>query len=218
MNTVQYFCPVQFIMTITERKEREKQELKDLILSGARKLFLEKGIQQTTMRNIAEAINYSPGTIYVYFKDKNDILHAIHQEGFKQLGGQFATLFSVADPLERLKAMGRVYIRFALDNPEMYSLMFIQEAPIDFLDETCDEEWTEGKATFNVLQSTVGECVASGRFAGHNVEHLSYLVWSIVHGLCSLKVCNRIKTGILSNPDTIVDDAYTSFLKIIDKL
>lgn len=205
-------------MATLERRVKEKLELKQLILAGARKLFLEKGIAQTTMRNIAEEINYSPGTIYVYFKDKNDILHAIHQEGFKQLGGQFATLFSVADPMERLKAMGRVYIRFALDNPEMYSLMFIQEAPIDFLVETHDEEWNEGKATFNVLQTTIGECVASGRFAGHNVEHLSYLVWSIVHGLCSLKVCNRIKTGILSNPDTIVEDAFDSFLKIIDNL
>ena len=59
-------------MGIPDRKEREKQELRDLILKEARALFLEEGFEKTSLRKIAERIEYSPTTIYLYFKDKNE--------------------------------------------------------------------------------------------------------------------------------------------------
>ena len=67
-------------MSVAERKARQKEELKALILKASMKLFVEKGIEQTTIRNIADAIDYSIGTVYVYFKDKNAILHALHTQ------------------------------------------------------------------------------------------------------------------------------------------
>ena len=60
-------------MTITTRKERQKEELKGKILQAAKELFMEKGFEDTSIRNIAEKIEYSPTTIYLYFKDKDDI-------------------------------------------------------------------------------------------------------------------------------------------------
>ena len=97
-------------MGIAERKARDKENLRALILQGAKKLFVEHGIEQTTIRKIAEEINYSVGTIYVYFKDKNAILHALHSQGFSELGSRFQVLFKVKDPMERLRSMGRVYL------------------------------------------------------------------------------------------------------------
>src|ERR1043165_5647478 len=102
-------------MGTTERKAREKEELKALILKAARKLFVEKGIGQTTIRNIADAIDYSVGTVYVYFRDKNEILHALHTQSFAELSGQFKILYNVKDPMERLRAMGKVYITYDLE-------------------------------------------------------------------------------------------------------
>ena len=131
-------------MSITERKAKEKEELRALILQGAKKLFIENGIEQTTIRNIADEISYSVGTVYVYYKDKNSILHDLHTLGFKQLGGEMRVLMSVAEPMERLAAIGRVYIRFAVDNPDMYDLMFNMKAPMEFLERTDEEEWNEG--------------------------------------------------------------------------
>ncbi|MBK7338149.1 MAG: helix-turn-helix transcriptional regulator [Saprospirales bacterium] len=61
-------------MGINERKEREKVELRGLILKGAMEVFLEEGFENTSIRRIAERVEYSPGTIYVYFKDKDEIL------------------------------------------------------------------------------------------------------------------------------------------------
>src|SRR3954467_9769237 len=116
-------------MGIAERKQEEKQEMHNRILNGARKIFLEKGYDQTSMRNIAQEINYSPGSIYFYFKDKSEIFHELHKEGFHLLVNQLKVLNKVADPFERLKAMGRIFIQFAKDNKDYYNLMFIVDEP-----------------------------------------------------------------------------------------
>jgi len=204
-------------MGVAERKAKEKEELRSLILQGAKKLFVQKGIEQTTIRSIAEAIDYSVGTVYVYFKDKNAILHALHTQGFAELGGQFAVLFNVTDPMERLKAMGRVYIRFAHENPDMYELMFSIKAPMEFLN-AVNEEWKEGKAAFTVLQTTVQQCMEAGHFDGHRLEPLTFMIWSLVHGMCSLEIGQRTKSVNLQEADGIVEQAYDEFLKILDKL
>ena len=204
-------------MSTAERKAREKEELKALILKASMKLFVEKGIEQTTIRNIADAIDYSIGTVYVYFKDKNAILHALHTQCFSELGGQFRVLYSVKDPLERLKAMGKVYIQYAMDNPDKYDLMFNLKEPMEFLNNIKAKEWDEGAATFDVLRTTVQECIKAGHFEGHNLEPLSYMIWSVVHGMCSLEIRARTKGVHFKKPETIVTDAYNEFLKLIDR-
>ena len=156
-------------MSVADRKAREKEALKMLILKGAKKLFLEKGIEQTTIRNIADEIDYSVGTVYVYFKDKNAILHDLHSIGFQELGGYFKDLFEIKDPMERLRKMGFVYIKFALENQEMYDLMFNVKAPMEFLENSNNEDWNEGVVTFNHVKNTIKECIDKGHFIGHNV-------------------------------------------------
>ncbi len=205
-------------MAIADRKAKEKEDLKALILESARKLFVENGVEQTNIRSIAENIDYSIGTIYKYFKDKNAILHALHTQGFHDLGSQFTVLYNVKDPIERLTAMGNVYIKFAKEHPDIYDLMFNLKAPMEFLDTINEEEWNEGKATFDVLRTSVKDCMGAGHFKGHTLEPLAFLVWSTVHGMCSLEIRQRTKGVNLKNPETIVTEGYNEFLKIIDKL
>ena len=218
MNNVHFLCAEIDFMGTTERKAREKEELKALILKAARKLFIEKGIGQTTIRNIADSIDYSIGTVYVYFRDKNEILHALHTQSFADLGSQFKILYNVKDPMERLKAMGKVYISYGLDNPDMYDLMFNLKAPMEFLETIQKDEWDEGKATFEVLKTTLKECMDAGHFKGHKLEPLSFLIWSCVHGMCSLEISSRTQNVNIKNPENIVKDGYDEFLKIINKL
>nr|WP_294782387.1 TetR/AcrR family transcriptional regulator [uncultured Flavobacterium sp.] len=205
-------------MSTAERKAREREALKALILKAAKKLFVEKGIEQTTIRNIADEIDYSVGTVYVYFKDKNAILHDLHSIGFQELGSYFQDLFTIADPKERLKKMGSSYIKFALENAEMYDLMFNLKAPMEFLENSDNDSWDEGAVTFSYVKKTVGECIADGHFIGHNAEALSFMVWSLVHGMCCLEIRQRTKGVKFTNPDTILFDGYNEFLKIIEKL
>jgi AcrR family transcriptional regulator len=204
-------------MGTTERKQKEREELQDLILQSARSLFVKNGVEQTTIRNIAEKIDYSVGTVYKYFRDKNAILHALHTQGFQDLGGQFAVLQHVKDPMERLRTMGKVYIQFAQHQPDMYDLMFSLKAPMDFLETIHQQEWNEGKATFGALRITVKQCMDEGHFKGHHLEPLAYLIWSCVHGMCSLEISNRVDGVNLRKPKTIVMDAYHEFVRMIDQ-
>lgn len=204
-------------MGITERKAKEKEELKSLILRAAKKLFVEKGIEKTTIRNIANEIEYSVGTVYVYYKDKNDILNDLHTLGFRQLGGEMKVLSNVADPMERLKALGRVYLIFATENPDMYDLMFSMKAPMDFLESEHKKNWNEGKATFEVLRATVNQCMEKGHFNGHQLEPLAFAIWSMVHGMASLHISQRIKGVNLADPETMLMRGYEEFVLILDK-
>ncbi|MDQ6763855.1 MAG: TetR/AcrR family transcriptional regulator, partial [Bacteroidota bacterium] len=131
-------------MTVANRKQREKEEMRTLILDAVRSIFLEKGYDQTSIRNIAERIEYSPGTIYLYFKEKDEIFHALHEEGFRRMLTRMQPLQHVADPFERLKALGKVYIEFAQENKDFYDLMFIVQAPMN-MEEV--EKWKMGENT-----------------------------------------------------------------------
>ena len=205
-------------MGIADRKEREKEELRASILDAARKLFLEKGVEKTSIRNIADLIEYSPGSIYHYFRDKNEIFHALHQGGFQALGEKMQVLASVQNPMERLKAMGSIYIRFAMENPDMYDLMFIKEAPIDHIYDLEHCNWKEGAGAFDTLRQTISQCIDQGYFLGHDVEPLSYMIWSTVHGMVSLNIRKRCEVIDFEDKDQIVNLGLQSLFKILDQL
>ena len=89
-------------MGVAERKEREKEVLREQILAAAKTLFLEKGVEKTSIRNIADLIEYSPGSIYHYFKDKDEIFYALHQGGFQQLMSKMLVINDLPNPMDRL--------------------------------------------------------------------------------------------------------------------
>src|SRR5262245_740434 len=105
---------------MADRRERERHEMRERIIEAARRLFVTEGYDRTTLRRIAEEIEYTPGAIYAYFKDKDAILYALHQQGFEQLGRRMAEAVAGAgNPLVALERIGREYLAFAVENPEM---------------------------------------------------------------------------------------------------
>lgn len=177
-------------MTIAARKLRQKEEMKDLILNTAMKLFLEEGFGNVSIRRIAEKIEYSPATIYLYFKDKDDILCALHCAGFEELYKRQQSIRSIKDPAKRLHKHGEIYIRFALENPEYYNLMFIMRSPIKKFEEG-GEQWNIGMRSYDVLRSDVKAVIDAGILHDKDVEIVSFGLWSLVHGMVSLILRNR---------------------------
>jgi AcrR family transcriptional regulator len=204
-------------MTISTRKERQKEELRAKILQTAKELFIEHGFEQTSIRNIAERIEYSPTTIYLYFKDKDDIFHALHLEGFILLNQYFRALEHVSDPFERLKAISKSYINFAVENGEFYDLMFINRSPINSINKE-DAKWEEGKRAFGFLTGTITECIEKGYFKGMNSEVLAFTVWSMVHGVCSLEIRNRCDVISEENRQDLSDKACAMIIEIFERM
>jgi AcrR family transcriptional regulator len=204
-------------MTISNRKERQKEELRGKILQAARELFMQKGFEDTSIRNIAEKIEYSPTTIYLYFKDKDDIFFALHSEGFTLLNQYFKPLAHVADPFERLKAISKAYITFAMENGEFYDLMFIIRSPMKSLEnDNC--KWEEGNRAFQFLVNTIAECMNQGYFKGMQPEIVAFTCWSMVHGIASLEIRNRCSVVSELNQVDLAQKACNLVIEILDRM
>src|SRR5579863_67603 len=105
-------------MGIVERKEKQKQEIHKMILEASMKLFVEQGFVNVSIRKIADLIEYSPTTVYLYFKDKDEILFELHKIGFQKFDGMNDNIRAIEHPLQRLYKMGENYFEFGLENPE----------------------------------------------------------------------------------------------------
>jgi AcrR family transcriptional regulator len=179
-------------MGIQERKEKQKLEIRKLILDASIKLFSDEGFGNVTIRKIADLIEYSPTTVYLYFKDKDEIFTALHDIGFQRLTEANQDLASIHNPLLRLHKMGENYLHFGMENPEFYNLMFIMGEPMKvFSAEGCD--WKPGDAAISVLKATVTECMEKGYMAKGDPQLVSLAVWSFVHGLVSLAIRERME-------------------------
>jgi AcrR family transcriptional regulator len=201
-------------MGIAERKLEEKQEMHKRILDGARKIFLEKGYEQASMRSIAQEIRYSPGSLYFYFKDKSEIFHELHKEGFRLLLNQLKVLDKVGDPFERLKASGRVFIQFAQDNKDYYNLMFIVDEPVK---DSLPEGFQIGEEAISYMQGMVKECQQKGKFKDMDAEYFTFLIISVVHGICAL-FCKHRNTSFSGKTDEeLMDNGYEAFVALLEK-
>lgn len=176
-------------MGTLDRREREKRSMKARILKTAMRLFLKEGFEKVTIRRIAGEIEYSPATIYLYFTDKDEILFALHEQGFEELYARQQAVLSIKDPMERLRRHGHVYITFALEQPEYYDLMFIMRSPVRKFKES--EEWTAGRRSYEFLRKNVEECIAAGYLPQGQPEVATFSVWSLAHGIVSLIIRGR---------------------------
>ncbi|MEM7550229.1 MAG: TetR/AcrR family transcriptional regulator [Bacteroidota bacterium] len=203
-------------MGIAERKERERQEMRSMILSTAAQLFIEEGFEKTSIRNIAEAIEYSPATIYLYFKDKNELFHALSEEGFRKFFTELNEANQSGKPMDRMKRLGKQYLKFAIENPGYYDLMFIMKAPME--SHHNDEGWDLGMKSHGILTSLVKECIDDGYFKSKDAKLLSFMIWSFVHGAVSFKIRDRMKMYEELDQDELMSGALDYFNEMLEKL
>jgi AcrR family transcriptional regulator len=168
-------------MGITERREREKEEVRRKILDAARRLFQSEGYDKVTMRRIAEAIEYSPTTIYLHFEDKDDLVEALCREDFGRLLEAFSLLPPAADPLDTIRQLGRAYVGFAVRNPNQFQFMFMTCHHKDHAPGPDDP----GVQSFGALLDAVKRACASGRFRTVDPLTAAQVLWMSVHGLAT---------------------------------
>lgn len=185
------------------------------ILESAKKLFLDLGYEKTSIRGIAEDIEYSPATIYLYFKDKNELLFALHQEAFVEFAKTFEAVAPIADPFERLIMLGREYLAFAFANPELYELMFLLTAPMETL-EIREDVWEDGKGVYMALEALIAQCQAAGHFKGADVSELSMMIWATVHGLVTIYLRKRCTMFDEIERDTRIQGGLDSLIRMLE--
>jgi len=198
-------------MGVKERKARQKRFLRQEILDAASELFVKEGFEHVSMRRIAEKIEYSPTTIYLYFKDKAELLEQLCHDTFSRLINHLTKIHEQpGDPLKRLKRGLVAYIRFGLENPQHYRVVFMMPAPKGFDKVKHLRPDSPGIQSFDFLRRCVFDCISAGKLRANDAELVSQTLWCGVHGLTSLLITHQLfpwvakEQLIRSTVDTLV--------------
>ncbi len=180
-------------MGVKERKLRQRKFLRQEILDAASELFVKEGYENVSMRRIAEKIEYSPTTIYLYFHDKAELLEQVCYETFLQLSQHLTRILDQSgDPLERLRRGLIAYVHFGLDNPHHYRASFMMPAPEGFDESKYVQPDSPGMQAFDFLRRCVFDCVAAGKLRSQDAELVSQTLWCGVHGVTSLLITHQV--------------------------
>ena len=194
-------------MGITERREREREEVRRKILDSARELFALEGYDRVTMRGIADSIEYSPTTIYNHFEDKDDLVRALCQEDFSELLAVVQQQTWPNDPVEAIRRLGQVYVQFGLTHPNHYRFMFMTPHGDP------QEKAPAGEQTFGVLRAFVDNAVAAGRLRDVPRDAICQVLWATVHGLTALLVTYGDNFPCVPPVPDLVDQALDNSLR-----
>ena len=172
----------------TSRRRAPKGEgvkLRTEILDAAETLMVRFGdADLVSIRAIADAVGITAPSIYRHFSDKDELLNAICERRFIELNAAFESADSVADPVDRLRELGRSYGRFALEHPEHYRVLMMTTSSREKL----SEDATEGQKAFGRLVEAVSACQLEGRIKNGDPAAIAVVLWSGVHGLVSLLI------------------------------
>ena len=181
------------------RNEEEICEARERIMESALSIICDEGYENLTMRKLGISLRISAKTIYNYFKNKEEIYLRILTKGFEALNALTdESLEGVYDPVEKLRILSGVYIRFGLENNNYYDLMFNSDVPkyTNYLGTSYESVAKEQKDTamhFAVISEVILLEILTGKRSDLEGEALEeaiayYLVrnWSILHGYVSL--------------------------------
>lgn len=168
-----------------QRRQQEKQDVRQAILDAASALFLEHGYQGFSLRQVAEQIGYSPGTLYLYFEDKDAILLAIMSEGVIQFGQMITQAAQPdVDERQRLYRLGQAYIEFGMKYRAHYQLMFMQRT--DYLTRQNDAANQPLAQLFDVWRGVVEDAMRAGVLQMGDPVSTGDTIWALLHGVVSI--------------------------------
>jgi AcrR family transcriptional regulator len=164
------------------------ERLRAEILAATERLLIQTGDQEAvSIRAIADAAGVTPPSIYLHFADKNELLAAVCELRFNDLDRCMEEAAArVSDPLEALWARGRAYVRFGLDNPEHYRILFMTRPVAGAAPSDLDR--LPGLRAFGHLVEEVAHCIDAGALGPGDPFLIATNLWTGVHGITSLLI------------------------------
>lgn len=173
------------------RREAQRGRLRDLLLVVAEEQLLEKGYEGFSLREVAEATQYTPTTIYRHFRDRDALIEAVLQKWFQK----FARALEEADrpdaiPGERMLTLADAYLRFALSQPGRYRVMFLDRPDIGVMP-GAGSHFRDDPA-FGILIRACEALCAAGEAGAHQPMQVAMMVWLGLHGVAAMAVASKI--------------------------
>jgi AcrR family transcriptional regulator len=161
-------------------------ERREEILAVSLRLFAQHGMAAVTTRQIARAVGISQPSLYAHFTTADEIGEELCLRGFEALGQRFAdVLRAPGTTVERLSRLGRAYIEFGLENPDIYRIAFMLESAATLAEKDPDHPGhAAGLNAFGALRNVVRDL--RGGLDDEATSALAQSIWASVHGLVSL--------------------------------
>lgn len=165
------------------RKPYHHGDLRAALLDASRTLIRRKGLHGFTLREVARRAGVSHNAPYRHFRDRNDLLAAIAEEGFNLLTAKVREAASKgAGPLDGLRLAGIAYVQFGLDRPEEFNVMF-SIVPDPGIHPSAK---AAADAAFKSLLALIVDCQRAGLLARYEPLTAARIVWAQVHGITEL--------------------------------
>jgi len=201
-----------------ERREREKEQRKSQILDVARELLLEKGLQATSINQIAKRSELSVGTFYFYYRSKEELYVALQQEGLDLLYGMTtAAIRRKRNPRAKIHAIAQAYLTFAEEHRSYFDIInfFLNSSSEVFFSEQLKEQVDEhGNRIVDILANVIADGIRSGDFRPVPAKRYALILWATIHGVTQFR---KLRHTILRGEDlhTIYTDAVEFFIDAI---
>jgi AcrR family transcriptional regulator len=173
-------------------------DLRRQILNQARQQLIEQGYSHFSLRKIASQVGCSATAIYIYFDNRDALVHSLIDEGFDMLYDRLDCAgrreLASDDPLERLRNISREYIAFGLENPEYYEIMFMLN-PRE-LTRFPTEKYRRASRNLDPFIRELNAGMADGRFRQVNAKRFANSVWAAIHGGVAIVLARRLDIRI----------------------
>lgn len=160
------------------------------LVQAAAKLLAEEGPQALSTRRLAAAIGTSTTAVYTHFGSKEDLVRAMAREGFRLLHERLTAIVETSDPVADVVRLGWAYRLNALENHNLYGVMFGGPGLDGFA--LTDEDRQHGRYTLRSLVHAVQRCMATGRFREADAQLVAHQMWTALHGLVTLELGNYL--------------------------
>ena len=174
---------------------RSEPDLRTAILDAARHLIATNGHRDVSMRDIAGDVGCSVSSLYLYFANRDALIHTLIDEGFQRwYDEQLAIEARHDDPWARLAAVARGYVEFGLGHPEVYEIMYMFHP--QSMERVPKELYRRARRGFDRVAQTVLACDATGTTGEDEARVLAAAVWATLHGVVSTLLTERLDARI----------------------
>lgn len=169
---------------VVQRRVRGRDGVRPALIDAARDVLARDGYDGLTIRRVAERAEYSLGTVYSYFADKDDLLYTLVRRDFARLTERLRTIRDNHAGATAVREILLSYVRMGLEQPQSYEIMFMLKPKLasrDASDET-DEH------AYAIFRGCIVQAMERGEFRRLNADVLAQMLWASVHGLVSLRL------------------------------
>ncbi|PKN05444.1 MAG: hypothetical protein CVU74_01730 [Deltaproteobacteria bacterium HGW-Deltaproteobacteria-9] len=177
-------------MGVKERREREREQRKSQILDTARTLLLEKGLNATSINQIAKRSELSVGSIYFYFKDKEELFAALQVEGLEML---YQNILQAVDdeslPEDKIRSIALAYLHFSEEHKNYFDIInyFLTSPKTIFPPDLKNKIDSHGNASILTLSSAIREGIEQKTFKAVDPRRQAVILLGVFQGMIQLK-------------------------------